>query len=107
MTRSELVERLAEKHPDLAAAHVEALVNAFFDVICRKLVNGGRVELRGFGAFQTRLCPAGSARNPRTGEKITLKRRRVPVFRPGRDIGRRINGQGAGPIGFPFEDDVE
>lgn len=106
MTRSELVERLAEKHSDLAAVNVEALVDVFFDVICRGLANGGRVEFRGFGAFQTRICPAGTARNPRTGEKVTLERRRIPVFRPGRGIGLRINGQGAGPVEIPFRDDV-
>ncbi len=68
MIRSELVQKLCADFPDLTQREVEGVVSAIFDSITDQLAKGGRVELRGFGAFSTRQRDARVGRNPRTGE---------------------------------------
>ena len=91
MIRSELVEMLAAENPDLSARDIEALVTTFFDEIAKRLAAGGRVELRGFGAFSTRARDARTGRNPRTGELVAVDAKRVPYFKPGKEMRLRLN----------------
>jgi integration host factor beta subunit len=91
MIRSELVQRVAEANPDLPAKDVERLVGAIFESISAHLVSGGRVELRGFGAFSTRARDARTGRNPRTGEAVDVSAKRVPYFKPGKEMRERLN----------------
>jgi len=91
MIRSELIQKLAESNPDLAARDVEAIVTTFFDEIGRRLAADGRVELRGFGAFSTRARDARTGRNPRTGEIVAVDAKRVPYFKPGKEMRVRLN----------------
>ena len=91
MIRSELVHKLCEDHPDLTAKEVERVVSAFFDSVIDQLQNGGRVELRGFGAFSTRGRDARTGRNPRTGETVAVDAKRVPYFKPGKEMRQRLN----------------
>jgi len=89
--RSELVQKLCEDHPDLTAKEVERVVAAFFDSIIEQLEQGGRVELRGFGAFSTRARDARRGRNPRTGEAVDVDAKRVPYLKPGKAMRERLN----------------
>jgi len=91
MIRSELVEMLANENPDLTPRDVEALVTTFFEEITKRLALGGRVELRGFGAFSTRPRDARTGRNPRTGELVAVDAKRVPYFKPGKEMRQRLN----------------
>ena len=91
MIRSELVQTLCEQNPDLAPREVEALVTTFFDTIAQRLAEGGRVELRGFGAFSTRARDARTGRNPRTGDTVSVDAKRVPYFKPGKEMRARLN----------------
>ena len=91
MIRSELVQLLAEQNPDLAPRDIEAIVATFFDEITKRLSAGGRVELRGFGAFSTRARDARTGRNPRTGELVDVTAKRVPYFKPGKEMRLRLN----------------
>ena len=91
MIRSELVKRLADAHPDLSDGDIEAIVSTFFDEIVKRLAAGGRVELRGFGAFSTRSRTARTGRNPRTGETVDVTAKRVPYFKPGKEMRGRLN----------------
>ena len=91
MIRSELVERLCEDHPDLSQREVEAIIGCFFDTIAARLASNGRVELRGFGAFSTRARDARTGRNPRTGETVDVEAKRVPYFKPGKEMRTRLN----------------
>lgn len=91
MIRSELVQMLAAENPDLSARDIEALVTTFFDEISKRLAEGGRVELRGFGAFSTRARDARTGRNPRTGELVAVDAKRVPYFKPGKEMRARLN----------------
>ena len=91
MIRSELVQRLIEQNPDLAPRDIEAIVTTFFNEISERLAVDGRVELRGFGAFSTRARDARVGRNPRTGEVVEVCAKRVPYFKPGKEMRARLN----------------
>ena len=91
MIRSELLSALSKDNPDLRGEDVEQVVDIFFDEISQRLAEGGRVELRGFGAFSTREREARQGRNPRTGEAVQVEAKRVPYFRPGKDMRRVLN----------------
>ena len=91
MIRSELLSVLGKDNPDLRAEDVEQVVDIFFDEISQRLAEGGRVELRGFGAFSTRARDARQGRNPRTGEAVHVDAKRVPYFRPGKEMRRVLN----------------
>lgn len=91
MIRSELLQALARDNPDLKAEEVEQVVDIFFEEIASRLAGGGRVELRGFGAFSTRERQARTGRNPRTGEAVDVPAKRVPYFKPGKEMRARLN----------------
>ena len=91
MIRSELLQALAKDNPDLRAEEVEQVVDIFFDEITKRLAEGGRVELRGFGAFSTRERAPRSGRNPRTGQTVSVPGKRVPYFKPGKEMRERLN----------------
>jgi integration host factor subunit beta len=95
--RSELVQKLCDDHPDLTVKEIERVVSAFFDSIIAQLQSGGRVELRGFGAFSTRDRDARKGRNPRTGDSVDVAAKRVPYFKPGKEMRERLNLQDAAP----------
>ena len=94
MIRSELVQKLCSDFPDLSQREVENVVSAIFDSITEQLASGGRVELRGFGAFSTRQRDARTGRNPRTGEAVDVDAKRVPYFKPGRCSCQRSSASG-------------
>ena len=91
MIRSELVQKLCNDFPDLTQREVESVVSAIFDSIIDQLAQNGRVELRGFGAFSTRPREARVGRNPRTGESVDVGAKRVPYFKPGKEMRERLN----------------
>jgi len=91
MIRSELVQSLVDDNPGLSVREVEKIVTVFFDEIVGRLQEEGRVELRGFGAFSTRAREARTGRNPRTGETVDVDAKRVPYFKPGKEMRARLN----------------
>lgn len=93
MIRSQLVQKLAVLHPDLNIQEVDRIVDIVFDSIGARLAEGGRVELRGFGAFTTRSREGRTGRNPRTGTAVVVPPKRVPHFKPGKEMRVRLNAQ--------------
>ncbi len=91
MIRSELIKKLCDDNPTLAERDIERLVTVFFDEISNRLAAGGRVELRGFGAFSTRARDARTGRNPRTGDTVAVDAKRVPYFKPGKEMRAKLN----------------
>ena len=75
----------------VAQREIEGVVAALFDSITDQLAQGGRVELRGFGAFSTRSRDARVGRNPRTGAAVDVSAKRVPYFKPGKEMRERLN----------------
>ena len=91
MTKSQLIQRLAELNPHLYQRDVERIVSAVFEEITAALERGERVELRGFGAFSVKYRDARSGRNPRTGETVQVNRKAVPFFKTGKLLRDLIN----------------
>lgn len=94
MIKSELIDRLAAENPHLTHKEVERVVNVVLDRMVQALADGGRVELRGFGAFSVRARPARSGRNPRTGETVHVPAKSVPFFKSGKELRERLNLSG-------------
>ena len=91
MIKSELVARLAERHPHLHLADVERVVSTVFEEVADALARGGRVEVRGFGSFSVRHRPARVGRNPATGERVDVAAKAMLYFRTGRRLRQRLN----------------
>lgn len=91
MTKSELIQRLAERNPHLYLRDVEKIVETIFDEITDALAAGDRVELRGFGAFSVKHRDARVGRNPRTGEAVQVEAKRLPFFKTGKGLRERLN----------------
>lgn len=91
MVKSELIARLADLNPHLYQRDVERIVNTIFDEISTALARGDRVELRGFGTFSVKQRQSRTARNPRTGQAVFVEEKRIPFFKTGKDLRRRLN----------------
>jgi integration host factor subunit beta len=91
MIKSELVQKIAERNPHLYQRDVEKIVNTILDEITEALKRGGRVELRGFGAFAVKKRDARVGRNPRTGAKVEVTEKAVPAFKTGKELRLRLN----------------
>ncbi len=91
MTKSELIQRLAERNPHLYQRDVERIVTTIFEEISAALARGDRVELRGFGAFSVKRRDARQGRNPRTGEQVAVADKAVPFFKTGKQLREKLN----------------
>jgi integration host factor subunit beta len=91
MTKSELIAKLSKQYPHLYQRDIEHLVNTIFGEITKKLAEGGRVELRGFGAFSVRKREARRARNPKNGQEVQIGERHAIYFRTGKELRERIS----------------
>ena len=89
--RSELVTQLAAENSGLTVRDIDAIVECFFNDIIEQLAANGRVELRGFGTFSTRARDSRTGRNPRTGDAVAVASKRVPYFKPGKEMRDRLN----------------
>lgn len=94
MIKSQLIEKLAAENTHLTHAEVERVVNVVLDSMVDAMSDGGRVELRGFGAFSVRSRPARVGRNPRTGEAVNVPAKSVPFFKSGKELRERLNASG-------------
>jgi len=91
MTKSELIQHLAERNPHLYQRDVERIVSTIFDEIAAALSRGDRVELRGFGAFSVKRRGARMGRNPRTGESVQVGEKHIPFLKTGKELRERLN----------------
>ena len=91
MTKSELIQRIAEINPHLYHRDVERIVTTIFDEISEALARGERVELRGFGAFSVKRRDARIGRNPRTGDAVHVAEKHIPFFKTGKLLRERMN----------------
>jgi integration host factor subunit beta len=91
MTKSELIEALAQKQSQLAYKDVELSVKAMLDHMAQTLASGERIEIRGFGSFSLHYRPPRTGRNPKTGDAVTLSSKYVPHFKPGKELRDRVN----------------
>ncbi len=91
MTKSELVEMIADAQDGITRREAEVVVNTVFGAISNALAAGDRVELRGFGSFTTRQRRTRTGRNPKTGVSVTVPAKVVPHFKPGKLLRERVD----------------
>ena len=93
--RSELIALMTERLPNLTAIEVKKLVKMIFNSLSDSIVNGERIELRGFGCFSNKERSNITLRNPKTGKVIDVStKRKVVYFRPGKDLKKAVNNVG-------------
>ncbi len=91
MTRSDLVEELANRFAQLTHRDTEYAVKAILDAMNEALVRGHRIEIRGFGSFSINRRPPRLGRNPRSGESVAIPEKRVPHFKPGKALRESVD----------------
>jgi integration host factor subunit beta len=94
MTKAELVEDVA-RAAELTKKDAERLVEIVFESIIETLNQGEKIELRGFGSFRVRERGARRGRNPKTGDPVSIPAKRVPYFKPGKELKELINDDGS------------
>ena len=92
MNKSELVAALAARNA-LTYKKSEEIVNIIFDSMADTLTSGGRIEIRGFGSFVVKDYQAYMGRNPKTGEVIQVKPKKLPFFKVGKELRDKVNGK--------------
>ena len=92
MTKSELIERIAQAQEQLPPKDVELAVKMILEKMTQALVHNQRIEVRGFGSFCLHYRAARTGRNPKTGDSVELTGKYVPYFKPGKDLKDRVNG---------------
>jgi integration host factor subunit beta len=91
MTKSELIERIAEQQTQLPIKDVELAVKTILEQMSQVLATGERIEIRGFGSFSLHYREPRQGRNPKTGETVQLPGKYVPHFKPGKEMRERVN----------------
>jgi integration host factor subunit beta len=91
MTRSDLIDRLAAKNPQLQTKDAEMVVRVILDTMTDTLARGDRIEIRGFGSFALNFRPARNGRNPKTGEKVAVPAKYFPHFKAGKELRERVD----------------
>jgi nucleoid DNA-binding protein len=94
MKKSDIVDSISGKI-GVPKAQVQQMVDDVFDLIAEGLTKGEKIDLRGFGTFSVRDSKARTGRNPQSGEPIQIPARRVPAFKPGKELKEKVNGAGA------------
>lgn len=91
MTKSELIDRLAQQQTHLSHKDVELAVKLLLERISQALTEEERIEIRGFGSFSLHKRPARVGRNPKTGDPVSIPAKYVPHFKPGKELRERVN----------------
>lgn len=90
MTKSQLIELIAQRG-DMPRKQAAKVVNTIFDNMAKALVQGNRIEMRGFGTFAVKSYPGYIGRNPRTGEEVPVPPKRAIQFKVGKELRERVN----------------
>ena len=91
MTKSDLIEKISFSQGQLSYRDVELSVKTIIEKMADRLSSGERIEIRGFGSFCLHYRAPRIGRNPKTGEKVSLRAKHVPHFKPGKELRERVN----------------
>lgn len=91
MTKSELIERIADRQEQLSPKDIELAVKLILEYMSQSLSSGSRIEIRGFGSFSVHYRAPRIGRNPKTGEPVELQGKCVPHFKPGKELRDKVN----------------
>jgi integration host factor subunit beta len=93
VTKRDLIEEVAQLYPRFSRRDAEVMVNAVFESMTDALAKGERIEIRGFGSFIVKQRSAREGRNPRTGTLVAVAAKKVPLFKVGKELRLRVDGQ--------------
>ena len=91
MRKCELIENLVDRFQDLPVRDVEVAVKSIIEHMTEALEEGDRIEIRGFGSFSLHHRAPRIGRNPKTGESVSLEAKRVPHFKPGKELRDQVD----------------
>lgn len=91
MTRSELIQKLAEQFPQLTVKDIDLTIRTILDEMSMSLAKGNRAEIRGFGSFTLNYRPPRKGRNPKSGASVSITAKYVPHFKPGKELRERVD----------------
>ena len=97
MTKAELIEEVS-RVVEMTRKDSEIIVEAIFDSVVRSLKSGEKIEIRGFGSFRTRERQSRIGRNPKTGARVDVPAKRIPYFKPSKELKDLVNGDVAGVL---------
>lgn len=104
MTKADLIEEVS-RVVEMTRKDSEVIVESIFESIVRSLRTGDKIEIRGFGSFRTRQRQPRVGRNPKTGTRVEVPSKRIPYFKPSKELKDLVNGPGGGgegePVGAP------
>jgi integration host factor subunit beta len=92
MNKSDLIVALA-RESDLPLRKSEEIVNLIFDTMSEALLDGNRIEIRGFGSFMVKEYSGYTGRNPKTGDQISVDEKRLPFFKTGKELREKVDGE--------------
>ena len=91
MTKSELINKLAARYPQLVAKDAELAVKTVLEAMAESLAQGERIEIRGFGSFKVKFYNGYKGRNPKTGDLIKVDGKKLPFFKVGKELRERVD----------------
>jgi len=94
VTKSQLIEAVAGRLESISKKEVEVIVDTIFSCMTEALTRDERIEIRGFGSFVSKIRESREGRNPKTGEKVFVPRKRTPFFTVGKELKERVNSVG-------------
>jgi integration host factor subunit beta len=100
MTKAELIEEVS-RVVEMTRKDSEVIVEAIFDSIVRSLRGGDKIEIRGFGSFRTRQRQPRVGRNPKTGTRVEVPSKRIPYFKPSKELKDLVNNSSGEPVAAP------
>lgn len=96
MTKADLIEEVS-RVIEMTRKDSEVIVESIFDAVVKSLRNADKIEIRGFGSFRTRQRQARIGRNPKTGARVEVPAKRIPYFKPSKELKDLVNGEEAAP----------
>ena len=97
MTKADLIEEVA-RVVEFTRKESEVIVEAIFDAVVRSLKENDKIEIRGFGSFRTRQRQSRIGRNPKTGSRVEVPAKRIPYFKPSKELKDLVNQPGTAPL---------
>jgi integration host factor subunit beta len=107
VTKRDLIEEVAIQYPRFSRRDAEVMVNAVFDSMTEALAKGERIEIRGFGSFMVKQREAREGRNPRTGALVSVAAKKVPLFKVGKELRLRVDGQPVTEANLAADDNLD
>jgi integration host factor subunit beta len=100
MTKADLIDEIS-RLAELTRKDSEVVVETIFDSIVRSLRAGDKIEIRGFGSFRTRQRKPRIGRNPKTGDRVEVPAKKIPFFKPSKELKDQVNGDSAASAASP------